>query len=103
MENFIIMVIVWGVVIGGVACIIPRTRKIGITILEVVGILFVITAVFLILGDLFVSLLPFILLAVVAFVIYKFIQRRKDKKEQQLAKNMSAEEMAEREKVLKNL
>ena len=48
-------------------------------------------------------LLPFIIIGCIAYIIYSGKNKIRDKKEQNIAKNMSDEERMKREEFLRNL
>ena len=55
------------------------------------------------LGKIFTMLLPFIIIGCIAYIIYSGKNKIRDKKEQNIAKNMSDEERMKREEFLRNL
>ena len=101
--NIFIFLISYGVIIGVVTFAIPMTRSIGTMVLTGSGILFLIACALLLLGKIFTMLLPFIIIGCIAYVIYSGKNKIRDKKEQNLANNMSDEERVKREEILRNL
>lgn len=90
---------------GLIALFIPnaRARKFGLVVWGIVGVFILIYAGFFLLGSLFSALWPFIILIGVIYLIYLYMQRRKNKREQKAAKNMSTSERSERIDFLKDL
>lgn len=70
-------IIVYGLVIGLVLLFIPLTRALGKIVISIVGILFVGTAAFLLLGQVFLFLLPYILIGAIIYGIYLLAQKNK--------------------------
>ena len=101
--NIFVFLISYGLMIGVVAFAIPMTRRIGTVLLTASGILFLIACAMLLLGKIFIMLLPFIIIGCIAYVIYSGKNKIRDKKEQNLANNMSDEERMKREEFLRNL
>ena len=101
--NIFVFLISYGLMIGVVTFAIPMTRRIGKMFLTASGILFLIACAMLLLGKIFTMLLPFIIIGCIAYVIYSGKNKIIDKKEQNLANNMSDEERMKREEFLRNL
>lgn len=101
--NIFVFLISYGLMIGVVAFAIPMTRRIGKMLLTASGILFLVACAMLLLGKIFTMLLPFIIIGCIAYIIYSGKNKIRDKKEQNIAKNMSDEERMKREEFLKNL
>ena len=101
--NIFVFLISYGLMIGVVTFAIPMTRRIGKMFLTASGILFLIACAMLLLGKIFTMLLPFIIIGCIAYVIYSGKNKIRDKKEQNLANNMSDEERVKREEFLRNL
>ena len=101
--NILVFLISYGVFIGGIALFIPVTRRIGTALLVGSGILFLIACGILLLGKIFTMLLPFIIIGCIIYFIYSGKNKIRDKKEENLAKNMSDEERRKREDFLRNL
>lgn len=72
-------IIVYGLIAGVILMIIPGAEAIGKLILSIVGILFVVTAAVLLLGQFLVFLLPYIILGLIIFGIYSIIKKIKNK------------------------
>lgn len=72
-----VAIITYAVVIGIILCIVPLTQSLGLILLSIAGILFVATLILLFLGQVFLFLLPFILIAAVIIVIYLIVQKSK--------------------------
>lgn len=101
--NIFVFLISYGLMIGAVAFAIPMTRRIGKMLLTASGILFLIACAMLLLGKIFIMLLPFIIIGCIAYVIYSGKNKIRDKKELNLAKGMTDEERRKREDFLRNL
>lgn len=102
MNIFVFLISYW-LMIGVVTFAIPMTRRIGKMFLTASGILFLIACAMLLLGKIFTMLLPFIIIGCIAYIIYSGKNKIRDKKEQNIAKNMSDEERMKREEFLRNL
>ena len=87
--NIFVFLISYGLMIGVVTFAIPMTRRIGKMFLTASGILFLIACAMLLLGKIFTMLLPFIIIGCIAYIIYSGKNKIRDKKEQNIAKNMS--------------
>ena len=101
--NIFVFLISYGLMIGVVTFAIPMTRRIGKMFLTASGILFLIACAMLLLGKIFTMLLPFIIIGCIEYIIYSGKNKIRDKKEQNIAKNMSDEERMKREEFLRNL
>ena len=101
--NIFVFLISYGLMIGVVTFAIPMTRRIGKMFLTASGILFLIACAMLLLGKIFTMLLPFIIIGCIAYIIYSGKNKIRDKKEQNIAKNMSDEERMKSVVFLRNL
>ena len=100
--SIFVFLISYGIIIGGIALVIPATRRIGSVLLTVAGILFLIACGILLLGKLFMILLPFIIIGCILYAIYLGKNKIRDNKEKNMSKNMTDDER-KREEFLKNL
>lgn len=101
--SIFVFLISYGIVIGGIALVIPATRRIGTVLLTGSGILFLIACGILLLGKLFMILLPFIIIGCIVYAIYLGKNKIRDNKEKNMSKNMTDDERRKREEFLKNL
>lgn len=92
-----------GLILGVIALAIPITRRIGIAILSGSVILFLIACGILLLGKLFMILLPFIVVGCVLYAIYLGKNKIRDDREKNMSSNMTDDERRKREEFLKNL
>ena len=101
--SIFVFLISYGIIIGGIALVIPATRRIGTVLLTGSGILFLIACGILLLGKLFMILLPFIIIGCILYAIYLGKNKIRDNKEKNMSKNMTDDERRKREEFLKNL
>lgn len=92
-----------GLILGVIALAIPITRRIGIAILSGSVILFLIACGILLLGKLFMILLPFIVVGCILYAIYLGKNKIRDDREKNMSSNMTDDERRKREEFLKNL
>lgn len=98
-----VTVIIYGLVLGFILLVIPPTRNVGIKVLALVGVLFVGTSIVLILGDIFLPLIPVFVIVAGIYGIYRLATGRKDKHEQKASVKMPEEERTAREEAIKDL
>ena len=101
--NILVFLISYGLMIGVATFVIPMTRRIEKLFLTPSSNLFLLTCIMLLLGKMFTIPLPFIIIGCIAYIIYSGKNKTRDKKEQNIAKNMSDEERRKREEFLRNL
>lgn len=92
-----------GLILGVIALAIPMTRRIGTAILAGSVILFLIACGILLLGKLFMILLPFMVLGFILYAIYLVKNKIRNNKEKNMSSNMTDDERRKREEFLKNL
>ena len=100
--NIFIFLISYGVIIGVVTFAIPMTRRIGTMVLTGSGILFLIACTMLLLGRIFIILLPFVIIGCIAYAIYLGKKKVRDNKRIYL-EDTTYEDRRKREDFFRNL